>query len=278
MYLCARSPAKASTAISSIKDKCPQARITLLEFDHLSLSTVISAAKLFISREFALHGLVNNAGIMATPFEMTKDGYEAQWQTNYLAHWIFTFHLTPLMLSTSKTLPPGSVRVVNLSSSGHYFTPKGGIASDETALPNAIGMTRYGQSKLANILHAKTIHKLYGPSSSSSNAGKGGIWTTIVHPGLVDTQIGQQAELSALLKAAVKVSAALGGRVDADTGSWTSVFCVASPLMKKEQAGTYFQRIAEAGWQSAMAKDEGLALKLEEWTRGEMERSGWIAR
>jgi NAD(P)-dependent dehydrogenase (short-subunit alcohol dehydrogenase family) len=244
--------------------------------DHLSLSTVVSAAKSFLSKEAVLHGLINNAGIMATPFEMSKDGHEAQWQTNYLAHWVFTSHLLPLMLRTSRTLPAGSVRIVNLTSSGHYSAPKRGIALDDTALPKASGMTRYGQSKLANVLHAKTLNKLFGPSSPNSKAGEGEIWTAAVHPGFVKTQIGVHAELPVALKVVAGVFSVVGVRTDADRGSWTSVFCLASPDMKSEQSGTYFQRIAEAGWQSAKAKDMDLAAKLEEWTVEQMKKEGWV--
>lgn len=244
--------------------------------DHLSLSTVVSAAKLFLSRESVLHGLINNAGIMATPFEITKDAHEAQWQTNYLAHWVFTSHLLPLMLNTSKTLPPGSVRIVNLTSSGHYSAPKGGINFTEPSLSTGTGMARYGQSKLANVLHVKTLNQLYGPDSASSKAGKGEIWTAAVHPGLVQSQLGTHAQLPAALKFPITLYGALGGKMDADKGSWTSVFCAASPQMGKEQSGTYFQRIAEAGWQSRMAKDKDLAAKLEDWTRVEMEKEGWV--
>ena len=242
--------------------------------DHLSLSTVVSAATLFLSKESILHGLINNAGIMATPFETTKDRHEAQWQTNYLAHWVFTSHLLPLMLSTSMTLPSGSVRIVNLSSSAHFSAPKGGINFTDTSLPNGGGIARYGQSKLANVLHAKSLNELYGPGSPSSKAGKGEIWTAAVHPGLVESQLSVRAETPILLKMVFVVYSAIGGRIDADTGSWTSVFCAASPEMRKEQSGTYFQRIAEAGWQSGMAKDMVLAAKLEEWTREEMKKEG----
>lgn len=105
VYLCARSPAKGNAAISGIKSLYPQVHISLLEIDHLSLSSVVSAAKIFLSKETALHGLINNAGIMATPFEMSKDEHEAQWQTNYLAHWVLTAHLIAIMLRTSKRLP-----------------------------------------------------------------------------------------------------------------------------------------------------------------------------
>ncbi|KAJ4328848.1 hypothetical protein N0V84_000635 [Fusarium piperis] len=278
VYLCARSHAKGEEAVSGIKKRYPQANISILEMDHLSLSTVVSAAELFLSKETALHGLVNNAGIMATPFEMTKDGYEAQWQTNYLAHWIFTSFLAPLMLKTSKGLPPGTVRIVNLSSSGHYQAPKEGINFADTSLPNESALARYGQSKLGNIFHAKTLHKMYGPGSPSSKVGEGEIWTAIVHPGLVDTQIGDRAEFPPLMKQVFSVYGALGGRVHADKGAWTSLFCLASLEMKESQSGTYFQRIAEAGWQSCLAKDEKLAEKLEEWTKEEMRKGGWVGQ
>jgi NAD(P)-dependent dehydrogenase (short-subunit alcohol dehydrogenase family) len=244
--------------------------------DHLSLSSVVAAARLFLSKESALHGLVNNAGIMATPFEMSQDGHEAQWQTNYLAHWVFTSHLLPLMLSTSKSLPSGSVRIVNLSSSAHFFTPKGGINFIDTSISNNSVTNRYGQSKLANVLHAKTINKLYGPGSPSAKTGGGEIWTAIVHPGLVKSQLGDRAEVSKVLKMIVDAVGAMGARVDADKGSWTSLFCVASPEMKLTQSGTYFQRIAEAGWESRMAKNMELAEKLEEWTTETMKEERWI--
>ena len=245
--------------------------------DHLSLSTVVSAAKLVLSKETSLHGLINNAGIMAAPFETTKDGHEAQWQTNYLAHWVLTFHLLPLLLRTSQATPPGSVRVVNLSSSGHFSAPKGGINFTDPSLPDSSGMARYGQSKLANVLNAKTLHKLYGPGSPASEAGNGEFWTAAVHPGLVKSQLSARAELPLLFRMAIAPYKAMGGTVDADSGCRTSVFCAASPEMKKEHSGAYFQRIADpAGWQSGMAKDVGLAARLEEWTREEMMKEGWV--
>jgi NAD(P)-dependent dehydrogenase (short-subunit alcohol dehydrogenase family) len=120
----ARSVSKGSAAIAAIKERWPKSNVTLLEMDHMPLSSVVAAAEIFRSKEKSLHGLVNNAGIMATPFEMSKDGHEAQWQTNYLAHWVFTSHLLPLLLNTSKTLTSGSVRVVNLTSGGHFMAPR----------------------------------------------------------------------------------------------------------------------------------------------------------
>lgn len=188
--MCARSAAKGNAAIEAIKKDHPAAHITLLEMDHLSLDTIVAAAKLFLSKETHLHGLVNNAGIMATPFEMTKDGFEAQWQTNHLAHWVFTAHLLPLLRETSKNSPAGTVRIVNLTSSGHWQAPSVGINFDDTSLPKNPNQ-RYGQGKLANILHTKILNKRYGPQSESAKKGEEQIWTACVHPGLVKRYVSQ---------------------------------------------------------------------------------------
>jgi NAD(P)-dependent dehydrogenase (short-subunit alcohol dehydrogenase family) len=66
VYLCCRSAAKGTTAVAGIKSLYPKANITILEMDHLSLPTVVSAAKKVFSQETALHGLINNAGIMVS--------------------------------------------------------------------------------------------------------------------------------------------------------------------------------------------------------------------
>ena len=66
------------------------------------------------------------------------------------------------------------------------------------------------------------------------------------------------------LKVVIAPYKALGGALDADKGSWTSVFCAASSEMK-EHGGAYFQRIASPdGWQSSMAKDIAFAEGLQE--------------
>jgi NAD(P)-dependent dehydrogenase (short-subunit alcohol dehydrogenase family) len=270
----ARNRTKGAAAIAAITERWPKSDISLLEMDHMSLASVVAAAKLFLSKETALHGIINNAGIMATPFEMSKDGHEAQWQTNYLAHWVFTTHLLPILLRTSKALPPGSARVVNLTSAAHFQAPPGGINFTDTLLLRNPSK-RYAQSKLASVLHAKTINKMYGPSSPNAKAGEGEIWTSAVHPGLVKSGLAGEVE-SAALRGMLVVLNALGAYIDTDTGSWTSVLCVASPAMKAKQSGAYFERIAKAGWQSSSAKNMDLAAKLQSWTEEEMRKEGWV--
>ncbi|KAF5528254.1 putative oxidoreductase [Colletotrichum aenigma] len=124
VYMCVRSLEKGAWAIAEINEKCPSANVDLLQMDLTDLATVVAATKYFLTLETTLHGLVNNAGIMATPFEITKDGHEAQWQVNYLAHWVLTEHMLPLMLQTSKNLAPGSYTplpsVLQILPEGHY--------------------------------------------------------------------------------------------------------------------------------------------------------------
>ncbi|KAJ5721152.1 uncharacterized protein N7483_009086 [Penicillium malachiteum] len=134
VYIGSRSTEKGTAAITEIKKMHPSANVHLLKMNLMDLNSVLSAAEHFIALGIALHGLVNNAGIIVTPFEITKDGYEAQWQTNYLAHWLLTDCLLPIMIQTAKKLPTGSVRIVNLSSSGHLGAPKGGINLDDPSL------------------------------------------------------------------------------------------------------------------------------------------------
>ncbi|KAI0426532.1 hypothetical protein F5Y09DRAFT_318560 [Xylaria sp. FL1042] len=275
VYMCARSLQKGTTAIAEIKKTHPSATIDLLQMDLTDLSSVVAAANRFLSLETALHGLINNAGIMATPFELTKDGHEAQWQTNYLSHWVLTSHLLPLLQRTARTLPPGSVRIVNLSSSGHLGAPKCGINFADPSLKDGGPWQRYGQSKLANILHAKTLHKRFGPG-----AREGEIWVGSVHPGIVETNLAAAVgeEGSAML-GVFNVVRKLGFMFTADKGSWTSLFLAASPDMKAEQSGAYCEihgRFGEPWWQSSAAKDEKLAERLEEWTSEVMRKEGWV--
>lgn len=276
--MCARSLKKGTAAIANITETNPSANIDLLQMDHMDLTSVVAATKDFLSRETTLHGLVNNAGIMATPFEMSKDGYEAQWQTNYLAHWVLTEHLLPLMLRTAKTLSPGSVRIVNLTSSGHLSAPKGGINFQDLSLKDSGPWPRYGQSKLANILHTKTLHKKYGPGSTSARKGEGEIWVSSVHPGLTETNLATSIGDSGSGRV-ISVFRMFGLLWSADKGSWTSLYCAASQDMKADQSGTYLEishRLIEPWWQSGAAKDGVLAEKLERWTEEVMRKEGWV--
>jgi NAD(P)-dependent dehydrogenase (short-subunit alcohol dehydrogenase family) len=84
-------------------------------------------------------------------------------QVNYVSHFLLTQLLLPALLFTAPTSPPGTVRVVNVSSDRHAkLAPKQGIVFDDINLKSASTWTRYGQSKFANVLHAKGPARRYG--------------------------------------------------------------------------------------------------------------------
>ncbi|KAK5636349.1 hypothetical protein RRF57_012061 [Xylaria bambusicola] len=154
------------------------------------------------------------------------------------------------------------------------MAPKGGINFDDLSVKDGGTWARYGQSKLANILHTKTLHKKYGPGSPSARDKRGEIWVSSVHPGLVETNLGAAVDESqGSMMSAFSLVRKLGMFWPADKGSWNSLFCAASQDMTAEQSGSYFEmykRCAEPRWQSSAAKDEKLAERLEEWTREAM--------
>ncbi|KAL2820178.1 hypothetical protein BDW59DRAFT_151010 [Aspergillus cavernicola] len=271
VYMGARSPEKAASAIDKIRAEAPNADVHFLQMDLMDLQSVVNAAKQFKEKEEKLHGLVNNAGIMATPFALSAaDGFEAQWQTNYLSHWLLTYHLLELLSSTSSLdgMGPGSVRVVNVTSDGHNFAPKSGIDFNDLKQERGGIWSRYGMSKVGNILHAKQLNKLYGPNGSE--AGRGGVvWTAAVHPGHIDTDLNKQ---TALPKCFYIILKTLGVYSHPREGAYNSLFAVASPDFKASDGGEYFVPGQKRKLPSKVSQDMGLAERLWEWTREEMQK------
>ncbi|KAJ0359936.1 hypothetical protein COL922a_014552, partial [Colletotrichum nupharicola] len=74
VYMGARTPRKAQAAIKTIRAETPTADVHFLQMDLMDLHSVVAAAKSFKEKETKLHGLVNNAGIMATPYALSGDG------------------------------------------------------------------------------------------------------------------------------------------------------------------------------------------------------------
>ncbi|KAH8803329.1 hypothetical protein F5884DRAFT_504592 [Xylogone sp. PMI_703] len=278
VYMGARSESKAQAAIQGIKQEIPDAEVEMLLMDLMDLSSVVAAAKKILQIEPKLHGLVNNAGIMAVPTQTTKDGYESQWQTNYLSHWLLTRLLLPLLLSTSASSQPGVVRVINVSSVGHkQWAPSTGIDFEDINQTKTGPWSRYGQSKLGNILHSKELLRRYGPGGSELRPGDGRIWTASVHPGNIDTQLNHNAKgLSTALAIARPILKVFNVGTSVESGAYNSLFTVASSSFTAQMNGKYFVPVVKIGTPSKFAEDAVLAKKLWEWTDKEMRAKGFL--
>ena len=142
VYFTGRDAGAAASLIDEIKPHGVSA--TFLELDMTSLSTVKAAVARF--NHSRLDILMCNAGIMAHPPALTKDGYELQFGVNHLAHGAVIQGLLPVLQKTAAE-PGSDVRIVCLTSLGWHQHPKSGILFDQlrTPMDSFFGSwTRYG--------------------------------------------------------------------------------------------------------------------------------------
>ena len=261
VYLAARTPSKAEDAIAALKKTVPDAQITFLELDLTSFDSIKKAADTFNSSSPRLDILLNNAGIMAVPEGLTKEGYEIQFGTNHMGHALLTKLLLPTLLKTQET--HAEARIVNVSSQGHNMPPKTGLVFDEmkTDMQSTSTWVRYGQAKLANILFTKGLVEHYPQIKS-----------IVIHPGAVNTNLSMgfreahpwvSAALAPVLLRMLKTPA---------SGALTQLFAATSPEAK---SGSYYVPTAKEAEPSAFGKDPKLAAELWDWTEKELKEHGY---
>lgn len=193
-----------------------------------------------------LDALIANAGIMALPRLELLHGYEKQFFTNHVGHFLFVTGLIDTLAEDG--------RVVMLSSGAHRGAPKAGIELDN--LDGAKGYAAwkaYGQSKLANLLFAKELARRFAGSRRVANA---------VHPGVIATNLGRH--MSTMERVGVLAAGPLFLKTighGAATEVWAAVHPDTAGI-----TGQYLQdcNIAEP---TAQARDAGLAQRL--WTATE---------
>ncbi|KAM7273331.1 hypothetical protein ACFE04_027995 [Oxalis oulophora] len=216
---------------SIVKD-IPAAKIHAMELDLSSIASVKKFAAEFESSNRPLNILVNNAGIMANPFMLSKDGIELQFATNHIGHFLLTNLLLETMKRTAReTRKEG--RIVNVSSRRHKLSYPEGIRFDK--INDQLGYNRlsaYGQSKLANVLHANELAKRLKDDGANVTANS-------VHPGAIATNLFRHygfigGVLKYVLKnvqqgAATTCYAALHPQVDGKSGCYFVDSNVAEP-------------------------------------------------
>ena len=175
VIMAARDNTKNSEAKERILSSNSEAKLELHELNLASLEDVRSSAEEFLSKNESLDLLVNNAGIMCTPFGHTTDGFEQQFGVNHLGHYLFTGLMMPALEKS------GASRVVCLSSGAHLIC---GVNLDDPMFERRDydGWDSYGQSKSANALFAREFDRRYAEK---------GIHAFSVHPGMIFTELGR---------------------------------------------------------------------------------------
>lgn len=232
-----------------ILKEIPNAKIDVMELDLSSLASVKKFADDYISSALPLNLLINNAGVMATPFLLSKDQIELQFATNHLGHFLLTNLLLDTMKSTARESRKEG-RIVNVSSEGHRFAYSEGIRFDKINDESSYGqLSAYGQSKLSNILHANELArhlKEEGVEITANSLHPGSIATNLTrYHGFIDGVVSWVGKY--VLKTIPQ-------------GAATTCYVALHPQVKGV-SGEYFSD-SNIGRASSLATDAGLAKKL----------------
>ena len=160
VVIASRNTAKGDAARTRILQAVPQADLNVMALDLASLASIRAFADALTQRYDRLDILMNNAGIMAIPRSLTKDGFETQFGVNHLGHFAFTGLLLPLVRATANS------RIVTTSSSAAWM---GNIQFDDLQSQRKYGRwAAYGQSKLANMLFAFELQRRLAASGATT--------------------------------------------------------------------------------------------------------------
>ena len=189
----ARDLAKAEAATPEVRKAATEhgGSFELVELDLANLASVRACADRLLASAQPFDVIIANAGIMATPFGHTADGFEQQFGTNHLGHFVFINRIASLIRDGG--------RVIALSSAGHRYS------NVDLADPNFEHtayepFVAYGRSKTANILFAVAFDRRHRHR---------GIRAAAVHPGVIQTELGRHMDTARIQKLLEDINAQL---------------------------------------------------------------------
>ncbi|CAL1680312.1 unnamed protein product [Lasius platythorax] len=246
VILACRNIQKANDALEDIKKNPPSkadseqfqgnpGELVIYRLDLSSLKSVKECARNLLTKESAIHLLINNAGVMMCPQETTEDGFELQLQTNYIGHFLLTLLLLPKMQSSG----PGFGTVHDDLNLKESYTP----------------MKAYMQSKLANILFTKELARRL------NEANINGINVYSLHPGVITTELGRHFSTTMFPGASIIFRVFLRPVLkNPEEGAQTTIYCSVDEKVANE-TGLYYKEcgVATPQWR---AQDDQIAKDL----------------
>ncbi|WP_433971912.1 SDR family NAD(P)-dependent oxidoreductase [Tunturiibacter lichenicola] len=178
----ARDLKKAESATAEVSKEAAAhgGSFKLVELDLASLASVRASADGLLAKGDLFDVVIANAGVMATPFGHTADGFETQFGTNHLGHFVFVNRIAPLFRAGG--------RLINLSSAGHRFSNVDFEDPNFEHTPYD-PFVSYGRSKTANILFAVAFDQRHRER---------GVRAAAVHPGGIQTELARHMDPSQL--------------------------------------------------------------------------------
>jgi retinol dehydrogenase-12 len=241
VILACRNQEKTEKVLEEIRRDVPGANVEFVPLDLGDLTSVRACAKALLDRNTPIHGLINNAGLAGSRGQ-TKDGFEVQFGTNHLGHYLFT------RLLLDRIIESGPARIVNVASASHYQAK--GIDWDALQKPtrSVTALNEYAVSKLSNVLFTKELaRRLEGTQ----------VTTYAVHPGVVATDVWRKvpAPFRWLMKKFM---------ITPERGAEASLRCATDPALASE-SGRYYDVGGKEKRPARLADDVELAKTL--WTK-----------
>jgi NAD(P)-dependent dehydrogenase (short-subunit alcohol dehydrogenase family) len=260
VIMTARDRAKGERAVAAIRERVPAADLELREVDLASLASVRSFTDAFLADHDRLDVLIANAGVMACPFGHTADGFETQFGTNHLGHFVLVNRLAPVLDAVATS------RLVMLSSRGHQ---RADIDLDDPGFETTPydKFEAYGRSKTANILFAVAYDSRHRDAGTRAFA---------VHPGVIVTELGRHLQPEDLETMRARMPRGGAGMVfkSVEAGAATEVWAATAPELDGKGA-LYLEDCGiaavtdEPGTNGVLAYAVDRARAEELWTRSE---------
>ena len=236
-----RNMEKGKAALQEVQERSGSKDVFIDKLDLASLASVRKFADNILKNESRVDILINNAGVMACPYQKTEDGFEMQFGTNHLGH----FLLTMLLLDRLKRSAPS--RIVTVSSTAHAMGSQK-INFDDIHYEKSYDSWRaYYNSKLANVLFTRELSKRLEGTHVTANS---------LHPGAVSTDLQRHSFLGSTLLAPFRWYLFK----TAEQGAQTTIYCAVS----EEMEGVSGKYLADCAFKEPCkgAQDDDAAKKL----------------
>jgi len=246
VVLACRSLDKTQPVIDEIIRETGNDHVEFVALDLSDLASVRRAAEELLAKYPKIHGLINNAGL-AGHRGTTKDGFEIQFGTNHLGHYL----LTRLLLERLRA--SGAARIVNVASQSHYSAKGFDWAALRQKTRTTTTLDEYAVSKLANVLFTKELARRLEGSD---------VTTYALHPGVVATDVWRRVPgpVRWIMRKFMWTP---------EQGAQSSLRCATAPELARE-TGRYYDKDGSEKRPSRLAQDDALAQELwsksAEWT------------
>lgn len=240
--LTARNMDRGAKVVDDIRASTGNDAVEVMELELGSLASIRSFAENFLARHNSLDLLINNAGVMACPYMETEDGFEMQFGTNHLGHFLMTNLLVPALLKGAPS------RVVALSSRGHHMS---GVDFEDVGFKNREynKWISYGQSKTANIHFAVGLDKRLADR---------GVRAYAVHPGVIETELSRHMDDQDRAMMEQRAESMGGWKFKSiPAGAATSIFAATAPELEGK-GGVYLEDCHVADINDDEGAEEGV--------------------